>query len=98
MTIADQTVNEVTELFKALSEPNRLKIIYRLYDSEFSVSELSEQLAIEQTSLSHQLRILKNARLVTFKKEGKKRLYSLADNHIYTLIEQVIEHAKETRD
>lgn len=97
MELSDNTINEVTDLFKALSEPTRLGIIYKLYDAELSVSELAEQLDIEQSSLSHQLKILKNARVVTFKKEGKKRLYSLADDHIYVLIEQVISHAKETR-
>lgn len=98
MDLSSHTIIEITDLFKALSEPNRLSIIYKLYDSELSVSELAEQLNIEQSSLSHQLKILKNARVVTFKKEGKKRLYSLADDHIYTMINQVISHANEKRD
>ncbi|MCC5896211.1 MAG: helix-turn-helix transcriptional regulator [Alkalibacterium sp.] len=98
MDLSTNLISEVTDLFKALSEPNRLNIINKLYDSEWSVSDLARQLEMEQSSLSHQLKILKNARLVKVKKEGKKRLYSLADDHIYVLIEQVISHAKEKRN
>lgn len=98
MGLSSLMIDEVTGLFKALSEPGRLTIIYKLYDAELSVTELAEQLGIEQSAVSHQLKILKNARVVTFKKEGKRRLYSLADDHIYILIEQVMSHAREKRE
>lgn len=97
MSLSSQTISEVTDLFKALSDPGRLNIIYALSDSEMSVTELAESLDVEQSSLSHQLKILKNVRLVSVRREGRKRVYALADDHVYTLITQVISHAKEKR-
>lgn len=97
MSLSSQTISEVTDLFKALSDPGRLKIIHALSDSEMSVTELAESLDVEQSSLSHQLKILKTVRLVSVRKEGRKRVYSLADDHVYTLLTQVISHANEKR-
>ncbi|GAB2318712.1 metalloregulator ArsR/SmtB family transcription factor [Alkalibacterium sp. s-m-22] len=97
MSLSGETISEVTDLFKALSDPGRLKIIYTLSDSEMSVTELAESLEVEQSSLSHQLKILKNVRLVGVRREGRKRVYSLADDHVYNILTQVISHANEKR-
>lgn len=95
MKIKPTTIENASELLKALSEPNRLNIVYLLSFGELNVNALAEKLDKQQSTVSHQLKILKAARLVKYRKEGKSRIYSLADEHIYEIVDQVFTHVQE---
>ena len=86
---------EMAEIFKLLGEPTRLRIILSLIGNELCVCDLSGATESTVSAVSHQLRLLRNARLVKFRKEGKMVFYSIEDEHINKLIEQVKAHAEE---
>lgn len=86
---------QLGELFKVFGEPSRLKILYLLFDRELCVCDIAEAMGATVSAVSHQLKILKNARLVKFRKEGKNCLYSLADTHISGILSQGMEHVEE---
>ena len=89
----DATFEKAANLFKALGDPQRLKLLTILYQGEACVSELA---SIDQMStVSQRLKTLKNENLVTTRREGKHIIYSLADNHVYSLVENALEHVKE---
>ena len=88
-------VLEIAQLFKVIGEPTRLKILISLFDNELCVCDLAATLDSTISSVSHQLRLLRNARLVKYRKEGKMIYYSLEDEHIKSLIEQAKEHQQE---
>ncbi|MCX7654101.1 MAG: metalloregulator ArsR/SmtB family transcription factor [Fervidobacterium sp.] len=90
----NKDLSDISEFFSLLSDPTRLKIIICLKESEQSVSELSKNLGISQSAVSHQLRILRQGRVVRYRKVGKKVLYSLDDEHVVRIIDQAIEHQK----
>lgn len=90
--LSDTESEELSQIFKALGDPTRLKIINLLSQGELCVFHISEALEMTQSAISHQLRILRNLRLVKFKKEGKKAIYSLDDSHVFSLFEQGLEH------
>ena len=83
------------EFFKVFGEVSRLKILYLLYDRELCVCDFAESLGATVSAVSHQLKILKNARLVKFRKDGKNCLYSLNDSHISRILAQGMEHISE---
>ena len=91
----ENTLYDVAELFKNFSDSTRIRILYLLIDEEKSVSEIAELLNMNQSAISHQLRFLKNSKLVNNRREGKTIYYSLADDHVYNIISQGIEHVKE---
>ncbi len=91
----ENTLYDVAELFKNFSDSTRIRILYTLFDKELSVSEICELLNMNQSAISHQLRILKNAKLVKNRREGKTIYYSLDDDHVYNIISQGIEHVEE---
>jgi ArsR family transcriptional regulator len=86
---------QTANLFKLIGEPSRLKILLSLFDNELCVCDLAATSESTISAVSHQLRLLRNARLVKFRKEGKMIYYSLEDCHIKTLIEQAKEHLLE---
>lgn len=86
---------KVTKLFKAVADQTRLKIIYLLKDSELSVTKIVEALKMTQSAISHQLRILRDVNLVVNSKKGKEVYYKLADDHVYTIINQAVDHVME---
>src|SRR5690554_722720 len=86
---------KVSTLFKVLSDPTRIKIIYLLKDSNLSVNEIKDILNMTQSAVSHQLRVLKDANLVKYERSGKNVIYSLSDNHVYEIFNQAIEHVCE---
>ena len=87
--------DKVSILFKTLSAPTRIKIIYALKNKERSVSEIVELVGITQSAVSHQLRVLRNVNLVNYVKKGKEVIYSLSDEHVYNIFDQAVEHVKE---
>lgn len=98
MTSLDYSIRQAADLFKAISDPGRLEIVTILAKEPLSVSCLAEELKREQSTLSHQLKILKQARIVVSKKEGKRRIYSLSDNHIHSIVKQVLSHVNEKEE
>lgn len=85
----------MADTFKLLGEPTRLKIILALENSELCVCDLAATIDLTVSAVSHQLRLLRNARLVKYRKAGKLVYYSVEDEHIDKLIEQVKEHIEE---
>lgn len=91
----DEILYDLAELFKVFGDSTRVKILYALFESELCVGDIAQLLGLTQTAVSHQLRVLKNSKLVKFRKEGKVVYYSLADNHVYKIINQGMEHILE---
>ena len=95
-TLPDQkTLNGLAETFKVLSNPSRLKIIHTLAQREMCVSDLAAFLDSTDLAVSHQLRLLRTMRLVSYRKEGKLAFYTLDDQHVRQLYEAGLEHLKE---
>ena len=86
---------DLAELFKVFGDTTRIKILYVLFESELCVCDIAETLGISQSAISHQLRIIKSARLVKSRREGKTVYYSLADDHVTTIIGMAKEHLEE---
>lgn len=91
----ENSLYELADLYKIFGDSTRIKILYVLFESEVCVCDLALILNMTPSAVSHQLKILKQARLVRFRKEGKSVIYSLADNHVKTIIDQGIEHINE---
>jgi DNA-binding transcriptional ArsR family regulator len=85
----------IAENFKIFSDPTRLKILQALYQRELCVCDLTAALDANQSTISHQLRLLRTKNLVKFRKQGKMAYYSLADDHVKKIIELGVEHARE---
>lgn len=94
--LAEDTVMRLSETFKILGDPTRVKILHILSQREMCVCDISSVLEMGQSAISHQLRILRSARLVKFRKEGKEAWYSLDDTHVLTLIQHGLNHILHT--
>ena len=88
----DQTSQRLADIFKILGDPTRIKLLALLTSDEMRVSDIANALDMGQSAISHQLRVLRNARLVKFRKEGKEAWYSLDDNHVVKLMKQGLDH------
>lgn len=86
---------DLAELFKVFGDSTRLKILFALYDNKICVQDLADTLKMTQSAVSHQLRVLKQSRLVAGERDGKQIYYSLADDHVRTIIAQGREHIEE---
>jgi len=86
---------DLADLFKVFSDTTRIKILFALMDKDLSVGDIAEVVETSQSAVSHQLRILKQARLVRFKRQGKQLIYSLADDHVHTMLSQGMTHVCE---
>ena len=89
------TLQSVTDIFKALSEPSRLKIVTALATCELCVCDLAAVSGSSESAVSHQLRILRNLKIVRYRREGKIVFYRLDDDHVKSLISQSIQHVQE---
>ena len=90
-----QTLEQIADLFKGFADTTRVQILTLLLDGELCVSEITEQVELTQSAVSHQLRILKQMHLIKYRREGKNMLYSLADDHVRTILEMGLEHVQE---
>lgn len=93
----EETLYDLAELFKVFGDTTRVKIISALFEAELCVCDIAELLHMTQSAISHQLRVLRQARLVKHRKEGKVVFYSLNDEHIKTIFDQGLEHILEPR-
>ncbi|WP_178724550.1 metalloregulator ArsR/SmtB family transcription factor [Huintestinicola sp.] len=91
----DEILYDLAELFKVFGDTTRIRILYALFESELCVNDMAQLLGLSQTAVSHQLRVLKNNKLVRFRKEGKIVFYSLDDDHVRSIIEMGMEHVEE---
>lgn len=89
----EETLFIVSQTFKALSDPTRIRILNLLCIGEHAVNDIAETLNLSQSSVSHQLRFLKNLRLVKYRRAGTTLYYSENDDHVMNLLKQAIEHA-----
>lgn len=86
---------DLADLFKVLGDSTRIQILYVLLEQEVCVCDLAAILDMTVSAISHQLRVLKQARLVKYRKTGKTVYYSLADNHVFTILQQGMDHIEE---
>ena len=91
----EEVLYEVAEVFKVFGDSTRIRILYALFGNELCVGDIAEVLNMSQSSVSHQLRILKDAKLVKFRREGKSIFYALDDDHVYHIMEMGMEHVEE---
>lgn len=91
----EDTMIELAELYKIFGDHTRIRILCALSAKDMHVSGIADTLGMTQSAISHQLRILKSARLVRFKRDGKSMVYGLADDHVRTLIDCALEHIAE---
>ncbi|MEA4895746.1 MAG: metalloregulator ArsR/SmtB family transcription factor [Oscillospiraceae bacterium] len=94
----DETLFNLADLFKVFGDTTRIKILYALFESELCVCAISELLGMTQSAISHQLRVLKDSKLVSSRREGKTIYYFLADDHVRSIIDQGYEHITEGSD
>ncbi|MGB7999725.1 MAG: metalloregulator ArsR/SmtB family transcription factor [Anaerobacillus sp.] len=93
LDLDEETLFIVSQTFKALGDPTRIRILNLLADRECAVSEIADKLHLSQSTVSHQLRFLKNLRLVKFRRAGTSIFYSPDDQHVMALLRQAIHHA-----
>lgn len=91
----EEELYDLAELFKVFADSTRIRILYVLFESEMCVCDIAQILNMTQSAISHQLRVLKQSRLVKYRRSGKSILYSLADEHVRTIINQGLEHIEE---
>ena len=91
-----EIMGHIADLFKGFADPTRVHILsLLLVQQEMCVTEISEAVGVSQSGVSHQLRLLKQMHLIKFRREGKNVLYSLADDHVKTILEMGLEHVLE---
>lgn len=91
----DEILYDLAELFKVFGDSTRIRILYSMFEQELCVNDIAGLLNLSQSSVSHQLRILKTSKLVKFRREGKSIYYSLDDEHVRSIISMGMEHVEE---
>lgn len=91
----EELLYDLADLFKTFGDTTRIKILYALMERDLRVNDIANLIGASQSAVSHQLRTLKQARLVKFRKEGKNALYSLSDDHVHTMLAQGMTHICE---
>lgn len=91
----EEELYDLAELFKVFGDSTRIRILFQLFDKELSVTELADLLNMNQSAVSHQLKVLKQAKLVKNRRDGKSIIYSLDDEHVRTIIAMGIDHIEE---
>ena len=93
--LEEEALFEMAELFKVFGDSTRIRILYALFQKELSVTDICENLGMSISAVSHQLRLLKQAKLVRCRREGRQAYYALADDHVKTIIGMATEHIEE---
>lgn len=92
---AEEMLYDLAELYKVFGDSTRIKILYALFEAEMCVCDIAELLSMTPSAISHQLRVLKQAKLVRFRRDGKTIFYALSDDHVRTIIGMGMEHLCE---
>lgn len=93
--IDENELYDLAELFKVFGDSTRIRILFALFEEELCVCDIATRLTMTQSAISHQLKILKQSKLIKSRREGKLIYYSLADDHVRTMIYQGLEHVEE---
>ena len=93
-----ETMDAIAELFKGFADSTRVHILALLARQELCVTDIAQTVDVSQSAISHQLRILKQSRLVKFRREGKTIFYSLLDEHVHSILSQGMEHITESKN
>ena len=91
----DEVLYELADLFRVFGDSTRIKILYALHDNELCVQDIANAVQLSQSAVSHQLRVLKDSKLVRFRREGKTVFYSLDDDHVRSVLALGMEHVLE---
>lgn len=90
-----ETMDHIARLFKGFADPTRVHILYLLAShQELCVTDISDVVQVSQSAISHQLQLLKQMHLIKYRREGKNMIYSLADDHVQTILKMGLEHAR----
>ncbi|MGN0379669.1 MAG: ArsR/SmtB family transcription factor [Butyrivibrio sp.] len=92
---AEEVLYDLAELFKVFGDSTRIRILYALVESELCVGDIAQLLNMGQSAVSHQLKILKDAKLVRYRREGKSVFYALDDEHVRNILNMGMEHVEE---
>lgn len=92
---SEEKLYDLAELFKVFGDSTRIRILFVLFEAEVCVCDIASALNMTDSAISHQLRILKNSKLVKSRREGKSVFYSLADEHVRAIVSQGMEHVEE---
>ncbi|HIR32516.1 MAG TPA: helix-turn-helix transcriptional regulator [Candidatus Faecousia faecavium] len=90
-----ETMEQIAELFKGFADATRVQILSLLAQQELCVTDIAQAVSLSQSAISHQLRLLKQMHLIKYRREGKNILYSLADDHVKTILQMGLEHVLE---
>ena len=90
-----EILDQIAELFKGFADPTRVHILSLLAQQELCVTDIADAVELSQSAISHQLRILKQMHLIKYRRDGKNLLYSLADDHVRTILQMGLEHVLE---
>lgn len=93
--VSEDELSDLAELFKVFGDSTRIKILYDLFQGEKNVTEICDDLEMNQSAISHQLKILKTSKLIKSRRDGKAMYYSLADDHVKVIIAMGKEHVEE---
>ena len=93
--VSEEELNDLAELFKIFGDSTRIRILYDLFRGEKNVTEICDDLGMNQSAISHQLKILRTSKLIAARRDGKSMIYSLADDHVKTIIAMGKEHIEE---
>lgn len=91
----EEKIYDLADLFKVFGDSTRIRILYLLLDGEMNVGDISERLSMNQSAVSHQLKTLKQSDLISVRREGKAMYYSLADDHVESILKIGMEHITE---
>ena len=91
----EELIYDLADLFKIFADSTRIRILYALFQAELSVTDICEELGMSISAVSHQLRLLKQAKLVSCRRAGRQAYYALADDHVKTIIGMAKEHIEE---
>ena len=94
----DDVLYELADLFRVFGDSSRIKILYALHDSELCVQDLANAVQLSQSAVSHQLRVLKDSKLVRFRRDGKTVYYALDDDHVRSILSMGMDHAIPNRE
>ena len=95
--MSEEELYDLAELYKVFGDSTRIRILYTMFEQELCVNDIARQLSLSQSSVSHQLRILKTSKLVKSRRAGKSVYYSLDDEHVRFIISMGMEHIQEKR-
>ena len=93
--VPEEDLIDLAELFKMFADSTRIKILYDLFQGEKNVTQICNDLEMNQSAVSHQLKILRSSKLIKARRDGKMMLYSLADEHVKTIIAMGMDHVEE---